>query len=155
MVDWAKKLQKHIGSKLYPGEEIEAGIYVQPGGTLGRSAGTSAGGLLGTFVADKLTKANETASSEDGLGTNFPQARAVLGMSSQRLMAFDQGSISGKPKEMLTSVPLRDIVSISAEKHKVSYTVSIAFADGSTVSYEAVKMAKPDEFVAAFERLRG
>lgn len=159
MVDWPKRIQKHCGSELHPGEQVEAGTVVEPGGSLGRQLGRqiglSVGGVVGLLSAEKITKGSETQSSETGVAARFPQAQMILGLSSQRLMAFAQGSMSGKPKEMLASAPLKDIAAMSLEKNKATYTLTVSFADDSEVSYEIVKMGKPAEFVSAFERLSG
>jgi len=153
VVDWAKKIQKHSGSELHPGEQIEAGTFVQSSGSLGKQVGFGVGGVVGAVAAHNMGKGPEA--SEGGDGATFPQTRMVLGLSTGRLMAFAHGSMSGKPKEMLTSVALSDVAGMTAEKNKISYTLTISFNDASHVSYEAMKMVKPAEFVAAFERLKG
>ena len=154
MVDWAKKIHKHCGDALYAGEQVEAGTVVQPGGTLSRQVAFGVGGLVGAIAADKLGKNKDEPPAAGGSADAFPGAASVLGISSQRLMAFEHGSLSGKPKEIVAAVPLHDVAEMSAVKNKLSYTLGIDFKDGSTVSYEAVKLAKPEEFVATFERLR-
>ncbi|MDJ0924102.1 MAG: hypothetical protein QNJ77_06025 [Acidimicrobiia bacterium] len=155
MVNWAKKIHKHSGSELYAGEQVEAGTVVQPVGTLGRQVGFGVGGVVGAIAAEKFGANGEGATPDGGgLATQFPSAQSVLGVSAQRLMAFAHGPMSGKPKEMLTQLPLDHVVGMTVDKKKMSYALTIDFADGSSVSYEAVKMAKPVEFVQAFERLR-
>ncbi len=155
MVDWAKKIQKHCADALYAGESIAAGTVVQPGGTLGRQVAFGVGGLVGAIAADKLGKGVPDEPADGGHATAFPATQSVLGISEHRLMVFAHGSLSGKPKELIHFVPLHDVAKMKIEKNKMSYTIGIGFGDGSGVSYEAVKLAKPEEFVATFERLRG
>lgn len=154
MVDWAKRIHKHSGGELFAGEQIEAGTVVQPSGTLGRQVGFGVGGVVGAIAAEKMASRSETGGADGGTAAAFPKSQTVLGLSMHRLMAFAHGSMSGKPKEMLAAVPLAEVASMNIEKRKLSYTLSIGFGDGTGVTYEAVKMAKPAEFAATFERLR-
>ena len=155
MVDWAKKIHKHSGSELYAGEQVEAGTFVQPTGTLGRQVGFGVGGVVGAVAAEKLAKKGDDVGAGGGIADSFPASRSVLGVSTQRLMVFAHGSVSGRSKEMVAHVPLRDVAGIAIEKKKMSFGLTIGFSDGSAIEYEAVKMAKPVEFVETFNRLRG
>lgn len=156
MVNWAKKIEKSCGTQLHPGEHIEAGTFVQPAGVLARQVGVGTGGLVGALIAEKVTsRRTDAVASDGGLAAQFPTGRLVLGLSAGRLLAFSHGTVSGKPKDLIAAVGLRDIDTISAARKKISYEVQISFRDGTAVSYEAVKTAKPEEFIATFERLHG
>lgn len=153
MADWAKKIGKHCGEALYAGEVVEAGTFVQPGGTLKKQVAFGAiGGVVGAIAAEKLGKKDEEPVAA-GQAAGFPKTRAVLGLSSQRLLVFSHGTASGKPKDLVYTVPLHDVAAVATEKNKISYTLRLTFKDGSSVEYESVKAAKPVEFAEAFQRL--
>jgi hypothetical protein len=155
MVDWARKINKHCGDALYPGEQIAAGTVVQPSGTIGRQVAFGVGGVVGAVAAEKLGKGQNAATARGGHAAAFPRAQTVLGLSSNRLLVFSHGAMSGRPKELVHAVPLDEIAEMTIDRNKVSYTVGVTFKDGSAVSYEAVKLAKPAAFVEAFNRLAG
>jgi hypothetical protein len=154
-VDWAKKIEKSRGSDLYPGEHVEAGTYVQKRGALGKTIAWGAAGAVGAVVAGKLASKQETVIAETGAAAQLPADAAVLGLSAHRLMVFSHSKMSGKPKELVLAVPLADVAAITVEQKKLSYALELVFSDGSAAEYEAVKMAKPVEFVEAFTRLKG
>lgn len=154
-MDWAKKIEKSRGEDLYPGEEVEAATFVQKGGTMGRTIGWGAGGVVGAVVADKMARTREEQATEAGAAGKLPTDAAVLGVSRQRLLVFSHSRLSGKPKEMVLAVPLGDVAAITVEQKKISYALRVEFADGSAAAYEAVKLAKPVEFGETFNRLKG
>ena len=42
MANWNKKISKAAKNELQPGEEIVAGVFLQPSGTMGKNGATSA-----------------------------------------------------------------------------------------------------------------
>ena len=63
--------------------------------------------------------------------------------------------MSGNAEELAAAVELRDLYAMSVEKHKMTYSLAITFADNSTRIFECVKMTKPQDVVDAFDKMKG
>ncbi len=68
---------------------------------------------------------------------------------------FDVGAMSGNAKELAAAVELRDVHGMSVEKHKMTYSLTITFADNSARIFECVRMTKPQDIVDAFDKMKG
>ena len=91
-----------------------------------------------------------------GMAASFPSTGPlVMAVTDQRLLFFAHGAMSGNPKELEASFPLKDVHEVTLEKNKMTSELTIRFNDNSTRVFECVKMAKPQPFVDAFKRLRG
>jgi hypothetical protein len=150
MADWGKKIQKACGSEL-GGESVVSGLFVQPSGAMASAVARGVGGVVGSMVAEARHK---DASSADGTAASIPSKNLVLGLTSSRLVVCGHAAMSGKPKGVEMSFPLSDVSGIDVEPGKISSKLSLAFADGSTKVFDAPKMGKPEEFVAAFAQVK-
>ncbi len=72
-----------------------------------------------------------------------------------RFLVFEFSQMSGKPKELLAESPLSQVSRIVQEQRKLHRSLQIHFSDGSLADLDVVKLAKPDEFAAAFDRIKG
>jgi hypothetical protein len=158
VVDWAKKIRKAVGDDLDADEQVEAGLFVQPAGTTSGMMGSQLGGLVGAVIADELGSARGDGielSRDTGLAADVPSERLVLGLSGRRMLIWGHSTMSGKPKGLKTAIPLNRVQGIAMEKGKLTHRVVFAFDDGSGFAVEAPKVGKPDDFLAAFDRLTG
>ena len=165
MINFAKKIEKHRSSDLHPGEKIEAATFVQPVGEYGRMLGTQLGGVVGAVAAGRAAKKREAEAEEEAAGSEAPAdgglasqisvSPAVLGLSAQRMLVFGHSKLSGRPTDLDVAYSIQDVAGMTSEKKKMSATLDISFADGSTAQFEVVKPAKPGPFVEAYERLKG
>ena len=159
MADWTKKIMKAVGSDLAADEQLEDGMFVNPGGTTGRMMGRELGGLAGAVIANKMqAKREETAEhpSDTGTAASWPRQALVLGLTGKRMIMWSHSQMSGKPKEFVGEVPLEQIAGIDVEKNKATFAVSFLFTDGSGIVAEAPKVAnKPERFAETFHRITG
>ena len=106
-------------------------------------------------MADKRT-AHLDGADASGKAASIPEnQQLVIGVTDQRVLFFEQGVMSGNPKELVATFPIADIHEISLEKHKMTYSLTIRFVDNSARMVECVKMAKPQTVVDAFAKLKG
>lgn len=158
MVDWAKKITKSVGDDIRPDEQVEAGLFVQPGGMTGALMGRELGGIVGHVTAvrsQSKKEANQGIVRYDGVAASIPNANTVIGLTAGRMLFWKHGKMSGKPKELIAEVPLSEIAALDMEKGKLTHALVIRFADGSAVAFEAPRIGRPDTFREAFSRLTG
>jgi hypothetical protein len=158
MASIVKKVVRNCGHYLHPGETVEGAVFGRPAGSLGRNVAFGVGGVAGAVVADKVaTKRSEEhgGAADAGTASGFPAGDVVLAVTPGRFLVFKFGQMSGKPKELLAEYPLADVAAVGQERRKMHRSLQIRFADGSVKDLDVVKMARPDEFVDAFARVKG
>jgi hypothetical protein len=89
------------------------------------------------------------AEQTDAPATDFPP-RGLVALTNQRLLVFKQSAMSGKPTEILAEYPRASVASMSCEEKKVTALVTINFVEGTSVTFEAIRSAKPSDFVDSF-----
>jgi hypothetical protein len=50
---------------------------------------------------------------------------------------------------------LDQVAGIEMEKRKLTHATAVVFSDGTGVFFEAPRVGKPDDFLEAFNRLKG
>jgi len=155
MVDMAKRIHKKGAEFLQPGEKILAATVIGAVGQFKKSVAFGAiGGLAGTAVSSAIKGEAEKAES-GSMADSFPRHRqAILALSDQRWLLFEQGAMSGGPKSLSAQWPHDQITGIEVEKGKLTSKVGVVFVDGSTTQVEAVKGAKPERLSQALSRIR-
>ena len=155
MIDMAKKIHKKGAEFLDPGEKILAAAVI---GAVGQFKKSVAFGVVGGFAGAAVSKAikGEAEQAENGsMADSFPRHRqAILALSDQRWLLFEQGAISGGPKALSAQWPHDQITAIEVEKGKLTSKVGVVFVDGSTAQVEAVKGAKPESLSEAASQIR-
>lgn len=144
MVDWKKRIHKVAGSELPTGDNIvEAGLLQAPGANRA-AAGGAAGGLIGMAVASKIgKKVDGEPVSDRGLAASLPQGTLVVGLtSSGRLLFYDQGKMSGKPKGQQATLVRADIAAIEVLPGKLTEAVTVTFSDGTGRQFESQRLDK-------------
>ena len=156
MPDFTKKIMKTRSEDLQPGEDLIEATVGQPSGTFSRQA---LGGVVGILAAKKMANKREAelqGTGDSGMAAAVPADKQVLiGLTAQRLLFFEVGAMSGNAKSLATAVDLKDVHAIAVEKHKMTYSLVITFADNSARMFECVKMTKPQDLVDAFEQAKG
>lgn len=150
MASWMKKLDKVSRGDLQPGEELIAAVFLQPGGTMGQAVGRGVGGVIGKAVASKLgSSSNGTATADlvtdSGIGSTFDDQPSVLGLTTQRVLVYSYGSMSGKPKDLKMWIPAADLVSVDTTKQKATHRFVMNFRDGSATVFEAPRVNNDPE----------
>jgi hypothetical protein len=158
VVDWKKKITRSVGSDLQPDEQLEAGVFVQPAGAMGRSLGSQLGGIAGLVAVTRNQEKKRDAAeikTDNGIGAQLGDKRHVIGLTSKRFLIWGHSTMSGKPKGLDLAVPLDDLVSISHEKGKLLTKMVFEFSDGSGAIVDASNIGNPDDFIAAYQRMAG
>lgn len=154
MPDFVKKIKKSHADVLQSGEDLLAATIGQPSGTFSRQA---LGGIVGVMAAKKTAEkkmASLGGSDASGIAASIPpNQQLVIGLSDRRLLFFSLAAMSGNPKDLVAELDLSDVFEMSLEKHKMTSSLVVRFADNSARMFECVKMAKPAETVEAFEKL--
>ena len=135
MPDFTKKIMKNCADDLQAGEELLQATVGQPTGTFSRQA---------------------IGAGESGMAASVPKDKQLLiGLTDRRILFFEVGAMSGNAKELAAAVELRDVHGMSVEKHKMTYSLTVTFADNSARIFECVRMTKPQDIVDAFDTMKG
>ena len=151
MVDMVKKLHKKSANLLNPGEQIRAAAVVTAPGQFKKQVAFGAiGGLVGAAVGSAVSgKAPEPEAGT--MADSVPSFRqAILAVSDQRWILFEQSAMSGAAKAVAAHWPLDAVTGIDIDAGKLTSKVHVSFADGSVATLEAVKAAKPQTLAAVF-----
>ncbi|HVM35075.1 MAG TPA: hypothetical protein VM784_07000 [Actinomycetota bacterium] len=147
---YTEKLQKKAGEVLRADERLLAAVRVQPRGS---TTGMAVGGLIGGAVAGRQASKAQAKASEGSTARNWPQGRVALGLTDQRLLAFNYTAM-GKPKDLVGEFPLDQLASVEVDKKKVANALELGFADGSAIVVECAKLEKVGDFVSAFQNVK-
>lgn len=150
MVDWVKKVNKACSEEL-GGEQLLGALFTQPAGALASSIGMGVGGVIGSMVGRSMSK---DGSSTEGTAAEIPGKNAVLALTADRFIVFGHSALSGKPKGVVLEIPVGDVVDMALEDGKVNAKLAVAFADETVKVFDAPKLGKPGEFLAAYEQLK-
>ncbi len=148
MADMVKRIHKKGAEFLNPGEQVLAASVVMPVGGFKKTVAFGAvGGVVGAAVGAFGDGDNpEPDTMAESFATN---KQAILALSNQRWILFEQGSMSGAVKGVSGEWSHADISSIEIEKGKLLHKVNVSFSDGSVAKVEAVKASKPEKLVEA------
>lgn len=147
MPDPSKKLRKHAADDL-AGEELLAGTLVQPPGSMTRNVSKGVGGVIGAVIAEKATAGDDE--EPQGIAASLPEESQMwIGLTATRLLFWKHGMMGGKPKELITTVPRSDVLSLATEKGKLATRATLRFSDNSEWAFEIPRMNDPKGFAAA------
>ncbi len=150
MANWNKKITKAAKGELHPGEEIVAGVFLQPAGTMGQAVAQGAGGIVGKAIAAKKGAGGDVVVADAGTAADFPNEPTVLGLTQSRLLVFGYSQFGGKPKGLKQTLPADVLSVVELEKQKATYRFEMTFSDGSSSVFEAPRLGNdPEAFAAA------
>lgn len=151
MADWTKKISKVAGDVLQPGEQVREGILCQPSGMTSQLMGRSIGGLAGAAIAAKLrTKDDGSIDSTSGIAATVPDGPIAVGLTGQRVLVYSFAKMTGKPKELLLTLPASDLAAVDVQKGTAAHKVTLIFADGTGKTFEVPRIGNdPEAFAAA------
>jgi hypothetical protein len=147
MADYVKYLMKPSQGLLDPDETLLGGAPCLPRGAIGKRALGSVFGVAGNAVAG--------AAAASGYGDSLPPLPSViaLGVSSKRLLVFGMGGFRGRPRDLLYSTLLSQVVGIAISQGRsvgIKKTqLDITLQDGSQLALEvAIEHSKHARKVA-------
>ena len=142
MANWRKKVEAGGGADLRPGEFLIAAVMLQPDGLTGSMVAKGVGGAVGGALADRRRGPSD---APIGMASVLPAERCWLGVTPTRLLVWRHGELRGRPKGLVTEMPVRDLHRVDLDKRKTSHAVTLTFADGSQRSYEAPRLVNDTE----------
>jgi hypothetical protein len=148
--NYTDKLQKKAGEVLRGDERLLGAVRVQPRGA---TTGRAVGGLIGGAVAGRQAAKAQANAAEGSLARRWPQGQVALGLTDQRLLAFNYTAL-GKPKDLVAEFPLDQVASVQMDKKKVANALEFGFADGSGIVVECGKLEKTGDFISAFQNVK-
>jgi hypothetical protein len=150
-----KKLHKKSSGLLNPGETILGACAIMPVGQFKKTVAFGAvGGLVGAAVGQAIA-GKPSPVAADSMAHEFPALRqAILAVSDQRWVVFQQSAMSGAAKSVAAQWPLEAITGVEITEGKLTSKIDVCFADGSVAHAEAVRAAKPASLVDAAASVR-
>ncbi|MEW6718529.1 MAG: PH domain-containing protein [Chloroflexota bacterium] len=150
MIKVTQTMMKLADQYLHPGEQVIAGLRVNPLGTaigLGLTGGI--GGLAGLVVGSKVVKEGQEQFEEAGIPI---ERQAALGLTNQRLTIWKCSAVSGMPTETVGEIPLSKIVGVEFKSRLFGDRLTLTFRDGNVLELEAVKVDKGQEFARLLDQ---
>ena len=147
----AYKLSKFskVTSSLEPGESFVAGAFAMAPGTMKRQMAGALGGAIGAAIASSGSSAS---------GSFELPRRFVIGLTERRLLLFKPDLLWAKPKELIGTIALADVVSAGfTGGGAMSNTATIALRNGQALEVECAKGPARkwlEELLAAVEQRR-
>ena len=143
---------------LEPGERVLAAVVARPRGWTQSNAsagGGAATGLIGGAIGNKKQRSNVDAAAKAGFELASPMALAVT---ERRLLSLAVGAGVGmgiglKVKELVSSVPLREVDSIESKRLAAGKTVTVTIR-GVPFVFEVGAGGNVDGVIEALERAK-
>lgn len=161
MVDFAKKVRRHRKSDLLSGETVHAAVFGAPLGSSARLFGTQLGGLGAGVLAAAIVKVDgepipgsEPATGPHTLAAKVSQKQVVATLTSQRVLFFGHGALTGRPKGLVAAFNFDQIERIGLQPGKFINNVGFQFTDSSVIEIEVTRLNDPDGFVRVWESIR-
>ncbi len=150
------KVIEGVRPHLAPGEEPLVAIVAQPKGTTKAAAGAGALGAAGAAMGGGERRAANDAATAAGLQLSSPCA---IVLTRQRLLTVKIGApiglgLGGKVKEVLSSVPISDVVGIDVKKIALRQNITLRVRD-ETIALEANAAASAQELASTLAQLKG
>ena len=138
-----------VAPLLEPGETIVDSVRVSRKGTAKRTATVGAvGGLIGVAIAQKIDKAGR----EQVEAAGFPDLQSMtLALTDRRVFVCKNSTMANKPKEVVMTVPLSEIVSVRYEPGKLVPKIFVALSHGVEIELEAARIDGPAQFASALD----
>lgn len=149
MVDMVKRIKKKCPEAILPGEELLAASVVGSTGQFKKNVAFGAiGGLAGAAVGHAMSGKGTDAAPGPMAGPFTVGKQAILAVTDQRWILFEQGGMSGSPKEIQAQCSRADAV-LSIERGRLVSKLRMRFTDKSLIEMESVNGAKPGKLVDA------
>jgi hypothetical protein len=141
---------------LAPGEEPLVAIIAQPKGTTMAAAGAGALGAAGAAMGGGERRAAHESADAAGLRLSSPCA---VVLTQHRLLTVKIGApigmgLGGKVKEVLSAVPIADVVGIDVKKVALRQNITLHVRDVS-IALEANAAASGTELASRLAALKG
>ena len=135
---WKRKVQRALNDELRPGEDVLAAIFLQPMDRSAPAPSPESNGVYGLAVANGRAGHETMVQVRDGAGLAaiLPNAPTVLAVTTQRVLAMGHSSLTGRPKEIVSTLAPNDLVGVEVDGGCAGSLVIIRFSDGTGRMYE-------------------
>lgn len=145
-----EKLNKLAQESLGPHEQILSGLRVNLKGTVIGTAIAATGGVLGAVMSGNVTK--EGQEQAKSLAIPFKQSMA-LGITNSQMIFWGRSAFTGRPKNILGSIPLKTIAKVDFEKGGFGDKLKLTFQDDKILELESIKVDKGETFANKLKEL--
>ncbi len=136
-------LNKLLDGQLESDETLVSAVRVNLKGTA-FGVGLSALGGVGLIVGSKTMKEGQEQAKDSGI--EFAQQMA-LGLTNKRIIVFKRSAFSGKPKNILGSIPISQVKGVDFELGTLGDKITLNLGEDKVLELESVKVDKGQEFV--------
>ncbi len=161
-----KRVMRHASDQLDAGEHVvevakvfpHGGVAAHAKGLGGNVPQIAAGALLEKIQRKKQSRKTQEVAAPDPSGDASrwpPLPLGYLTLTDRRLVLFDAKGMNDKPGTVQVAFDLDRIDGMSGETTGLAYEFVISFADGSAITIETGRGAKPKPLIEAFERSKG
>lgn len=147
VANWRKKIEAGGGKDLRPGEELRAGVLLQPDGTAKSSMAKGLGGVIAEAAVNRGR--NDDQPELGGVASVLPDDRCWLGVTNQRILIWKFGMMRGRPAGLLHEIPVSSLERVETEERKMTHGITLFFSDGSARGYEVPKLGNDTPHFAA------
>jgi hypothetical protein len=142
VADGKKSLTRPMQSQLAPGEQLLGGCKAAGKNAVLKSA---IGGVAGALIP---------GSTSDGLAAAIPQLKIFwVGATDQRLVFFDTGAFSSKPRSFRGDVALGSISDVEVGNRGPFRRLTVTFTDGSSSTVDLYRANSPGQLQEALEQV--
>ncbi len=141
-------LNKLLEGQLESDETLISGVRVNLKGTA-FGVGLSALGGVGLIAGSKIMQEGQDQAKDSGI--EFAQQMA-LGLTNKRIILFKRSAFSGKPKNVLGSIPISQVKGVDFEPGGLGDKMTLNFGEDKVLELESVKVDKGRNFVDELTR---
>ena len=135
-------LNKLLDGQLESDETLVSAVRVNLKGTA-FGVGLSALGGVGHLAGSKIMKEGQEQAKDSGI--EFAQQMA-LGLTNKRIIVFKRSTFSGKPKNVLGSIPISQVKGVDFEPGTLGDKITLKFDQDKVLELESVKVDKGQGF---------
>jgi|GEM_PF-3325201 len=150
------RVVKNRSADLREGEEIVRSLVGQPPGSKARKLNHIAEVAV-TISSKDISGGQVLAWNEkidNPLADRVPKQNVYLTITTQRLLVHTASGL-GKPKDLAAEFELDDVANVRLDPTSRGKEAFVHYSDESITNIAMVSPQKPDEFVAAFEQVKG
>jgi len=142
VADGKKSLTKPMDALLNPGEQLLGGCKAAGKNAVFKGA---VGGAASALIPGEKSS---------GIGAAVPQLRVFwIGATDQRLVFFDTGAFSSKPRSFKGDIALSSVADVEVGKRGPFRRLTLTFTDGSSATVDLYRANSPDQLQEALEQL--
>lgn len=153
MPDFTKRVARRAAGILEAGETVLRSVVAQPPGSLTRGI-NEPGGSVVSGVREGRRGKREHAGEAGGLAGTIPPQNVYLTLTDRRMLVHTMSWV-GSPADLVATLDLGRIARMTLEPGRSGGTLTVAFADGTSIDFLVVNSQHPREFLAVWNEREG